>query len=292
MNLNNTDTPVSVSKKSIKEKLWFLWLIAFILMAATLYYQRTTGPTNEKRITVNFGDNEYKFKFLRSWGGEKDCPIILEVPDTSVKAALYFKRYKVVEDYKEVIFERNNSTLTAFLPHQPPAGKLEYFIVFKDSAGNKKPVSGDDTVIIRFKGDVPLAILLLHIFFMFFGMWLSNITGLLALFKNKLFVKYAVFTAIFLFIGGFIFGPIVQKYAFDVYWSGFPFDTDLTDNKHLISFGVWAIAILFSLKNPKYYLGIIAAIILIITFAIPHSAMGSEYDYNKGKMGTSKEFKL
>ena len=43
-------------------------------------------------------------------------------------------------------------------------------------------------------------------------------------------------------IGGMILGPIVQKYAFGEYWTGFPYGGDFTDNKMLIMWLAWAIA--------------------------------------------------
>jgi len=79
-----------------------------------------------------------------------------------------------------------------------------------------------------------------------------------------------------------IFGPIVQKYAFDAYWTGVPFGFDLTDNKTLIAFIAWIVAsvMVFKSKKPAYWvLG--AAVVTLIVFLIPHSVLGSELDYSK-----------
>ena len=67
--------------------------------------------------------------------------------------------------------------LHTYLPHQPAAGKLEYFVElnYKDTI-QKFP--SDQTVVIRFKGDVPIYVLIPHILAMFIGMLLSNRTGL------------------------------------------------------------------------------------------------------------------
>lgn len=277
---------------NLKGKIWIYWLLGFVLMLATLYYQHMTGPTYEKRISFTINNNNYKAEVPRSHGGESDCEVALNIPDTTIAGAVYYKRYKVDEEYTELLMQRTESKLSVFLPHQPPAGKLEYSIVLKDKAGNKQQITGSETVVIRFKGDVPLWILRIHIFFMFLSMLLSNVTGMIALFRHASFVKYALITAISLLIGGFIMGPIVQYYAFGVWWAGFPVGWDLTDNKLLIAFLVWSIAWLFSLRKPRYLLGILACIVLIIMYAIPHSTMGSELDYKSGKIGTSKEFKL
>ena len=58
---------------------------------------------------------------------------------------------------------------------------------------------------------------------------------------------------------------------------------DLTDNKTAVAFLGWLIAYLMIRKNIKYaYTAIIAAVILLAVYLIPHSMFGSELDYEKG----------
>jgi hypothetical protein len=89
-------------------------------------------------------------------------------------------------------------------------------------------------------------------------------------------------TVIFLAIGGLVLGPIVQKYAFDAYWTGWPFGHDLTDNKSLVAFIFWVIAlvVLFRTRENRTW-PVVAAIVTFIVFLIPHSMLGSEIDYTK-----------
>jgi hypothetical protein len=86
----------------------------------------------------------------------------------------------------------------------------------------------------------------------------------------------------FLIFGGLILGPVVQKYAFDAYWTGFPFGHDLTDNKTAVAFIGWLIAFLMYKKSnqPKRW-ALFASILLLIVYLIPHSVLGSELDYKK-----------
>lgn len=271
-----------------KQRLWIWWVVAAVLMLVTGYYQRVTGPTYDKKITFTLEGKEYKVKLPRSHGDDSDCPVILPVSDTSITAKLLYRRFNMNEEYREVGFERKDSTLQALLPKQPPAGKLEYSIVLLEKDKEPQDITGHETVVIRFKGHVPLWIVLVHVVFMFAGMLMSNITGFYAFLKHPSFTKYALITTVVLFIGGLILGPIVQKYAFGVFWSGIPFGWDLTDNKLLFSFLFWLGAWVFSIKKPRYWLGILALIILLVMYYIPHSAMGSEFDYKNNKLGTSK----
>jgi hypothetical protein len=94
-------------------------------------------------------------------------------------------------------------------------------------------------------------------------------------------------------IGGFIFGPIVQKYAFGEFWTGFPFGHDLTDNKILIGFIGWLLALiaLYKFTNPKRWI-VFASILMFIIFLIPHSLLGSELNYNELDNKTKSDVQL
>ncbi len=144
-----------------------------------------------------------------------------------------------------------NGEYVAELPAQPPAGKLEYYVILKSGKETIKLPSGDENVIIRFKGKVPIFVLIIHILVMFSAMLLSVRTGLEAFKKEPKFVNLTYWTIALLFLGGFIMGPIVQYYAFGAFWTGFPFGTDLTDNKTLIALVGWLVALYFIKRSPK-----------------------------------------
>jgi len=93
---------------------------------------------------------------------------------------------------------------------------------------------------------------------------------------------FAKCTAVVLFIGGFILGPLVQKFSFGVLWSGFPLGFDLTDNKTFIAMVGW-IAVLFLMRKGKQarIWTVLAAVLLMVVYSIPHSVLGSELDYSK-----------
>ena len=102
--------------------------------------------------------------------------------------------------------------------------------------------------------------------------------------------KLAFWTTGLLFLGGMILGPIVQKYAFGEFWTGVPFGFDLTDNKTLVTMVTWIVAAWLSIKkkhSARIWI-IIAAIVLLLVYSIPHSMMGSELDYETGKIGTGE----
>src|SRR5690606_1176779 len=94
-----------------------------------------------------------------------------------------------------------------------------------------------------------------------------------------------IWTTLLMALGGMLFGPIVQKYAFGAFWTGFPFGTDLTDNKTLIAFIAWLVALAAVLKKDasshRRWFVLAASIVTLAIYLIPHSMMGSELDYRE-----------
>ena len=262
----------------------FNWLLAIIITLSAAVYQKTTGPTYEKKIGFIFNEIEYKIELLRSHSTSKPAPVSIEVSDEKIDGKVYYRRFPTNDNFNEVGLVRVGNNLEAALPNQASAGKLEYYVLLNNvDTGENLLNSGH--VIIRFKDDVPKTVLVPHIFFMFFGMLLSNLTGLLALGKKEKYKFYGIITLLFITIGGMILGPIVQKFAFGELWTGVPFGWDLTDNKTLVAFLFWIAAVIGNWKKDRPYLSILAAVVTLIIFSIPHSAFGSELDYSTGVIG-------
>ena len=98
--------------------------------------------------------------------------------------------------------------------------------------------------------------------------------------------RYVGITLLLLVAGGFIFGPIVQKYSFGQFWTGWPLGEDLTDNKVL--FALIPFVITWFLRNKSYsrWLAIASALIMLAVYLIPHSMNGSELDPVTGEVVT------
>jgi hypothetical protein len=264
-------------------KVVFYWVLAVLITFVAIIYQRKTGPTYDKKVKVTIDNQEYKFKLVRSHGGTTDCKIELTVPDQNVGGVLAYKKYPSREEWTTVEMERQQNNLSGSLPNLPPAGKYEYKITLKKGE-QKFDLTEGKSVIIRFKGEVPGWILIPHIFFMFFAMFLGNLAGIMAIFKYQKFRFYTNITVAALFVGGMILGPLVQLYAFGELWAGVPFAWDLTDNKTLIAFVFWLLAFFMNRKKERPVYTIVASIVMLIVYSIPHSMFGSQLDPETGKV--------
>jgi hypothetical protein len=274
----------------VEIKLWRnvgLWLLAIAITLASAVYQRVTGPTYPLSGETELSGSRVSYQLLRSHGGPGDQPVAVIVPDTTVSGILVWRRYKTDDPWTQQRLVRVDDRLTGALPHQPPAGKIEYHIEVAKN-GKRRMIPIDENVVTRFKGDVPQTVLVPHVLLMFLGMLISTRAGLEALARGRRMDLYAFLAAVFILAGGMIYGPIVQKYAFGAYWTGFPLGMDLTDNKTLISMIMWAVALVAIWKNrrPRWWV-FAASVATLVIFMIPHSLHGSELKYADGSTRTS-----
>ena len=281
-------------------KKFLLWFLAFIITIAAAYYQRKTGPTYPKQVDVTINGSEYTLKLVRSLGLDERSEVKLAIRDTTVKARIFYRRFRTDNEFRVAEFSYKIYPLDSFvmnkifgmsherglfaeLPPQPPAGKLEYYIEITDSM-ETVDLFRDNPVVVRFKGSVPAYILTPHVLIMFAAMLFSTFTGLLCITKMPGIRIYSGWTLGLPTAGGMILGPVVQKFAFGEFWAGIPFGWDLTDNKTLIAFIFWVAAVAANRKKERPAFSLLAAIVLLAIYSIPHSMMGSELDYETGKV--------
>lgn len=279
-----------------------LWILAFILMLSAGVYQRYTGPTYKLRGSYTVGEQVVKYRLVRSAYSTADTVVVIPAP-VGVAGDLVYRRYPTDDEFTRVPLQRRGDELVGTLPAQPPAGKLEYHLDLMTPVG---PVVAPDTgenAVIRFKGMVPAWVLILHVAFMFFGVLVAWRVGLGALFSGQGIRKLS-WVALGLFtVGGFLLGPWVQKYAFDDWWTGVPFGWDLTDNKTLVMWLAWFFALLAIGRGAKRdaadggttgekkarFAVVIAAIVTVAVYLIPHSMAGSQLDYDAVDRGVAPE---
>lgn len=259
-----------------------LWTITVILTVGSVVYQRATGPTYPIRDTITINDHEIDFKLLRSHETTGNAEMWIYTPDSSINGELTYRRYKSYDDWTTMSLPRCGDSLFISIPKQLAAGKVMYKVTLIDKQGNRYPLSAEE-MIIRFKGAVPPVVLLPHIIFMFTGMLLATRTGLEGIAGRNNLYRLNFITLACMFLGGLIFGPIVQKYAFGAFWTGWPAGTDLTDNKTLVAVVFWVVSFMKAKSRGygRHTWAIVAAVITFIIYLIPHSTLGSELDYTQ-----------
>lgn len=270
-----------------------LWTLAVLLMAATVVYQRRTGPTHPLRGTVTVDGKTIAYKLIRSEETVRDARVAL--PDPGVPATLVWRRFPLQEAWarQDMVREEKEGRAerAGYLPKQLAAGKLEYTVEVGEPGAIQR-VPALEPIVLRYKGPVSTPLLIAHLSMMFIAVLVGLRAGLGALFEPRAPRRLLWITLGCMTLGGLILGPFVQKAAFGHYWTGFPWGYDLTDNKTLLMWGVWVLAALVAGPKPRGREGWARAAVLAATLAmavvylIPHSLRGSQLDYSKVKAGS------
>jgi len=278
---NRQDERLDSKKVKAPGKTFLLWFVAVILTLSSAVYQRLTGPTHPVRGSVEVDGTEISYELLRSHYTSADAIMKIQLHDAEVEGEIRWRRYKSHDPWFTDKLPQRADTLIITIPKQPSAGKVMYSLSLIDKSGNRYELLREP-VIIRFKDPVPIYILIPHIIAMFGSMLLSTRTGLEAIFRNRNTYRLTLWTIGFLFIGGLILGPIVQKFAFGAFWTGWPLGTDLTDTKTAVALLFWLIAMWrLRRRSGGRVRTIIASVVTLIIFLIPHSLLGSEIDYTE-----------
>ena len=137
------------------------WLLAIVITLALSIYQRMTGPTHPKRVTVELNGERYTQKLPRSGVQQDEIVTLKDLPEDAI-VQLHYRRFPTKDAYTTMDFCWKDSTWQAVLPVQPVAGKLQYYI-----SVDGKAYPSEEPLLIRFRNDVPASILVPHILFMF-----------------------------------------------------------------------------------------------------------------------------
>ena len=91
------------------------WLLAIIITLALSIYQRMTGPTHPKKMTIELNGEHYKAKLPRS-GVQRDEMVRLNGVPSDTEAQLHYRRYPTTDDYTTVDFQWKEDGWQAALP--------------------------------------------------------------------------------------------------------------------------------------------------------------------------------
>ncbi|HSL18698.1 MAG TPA: hypothetical protein VLB51_12400 [Methylomirabilota bacterium] len=267
-----------------------LWIAAFLLTVLLAVFQRTTGPSYPLRGEASgAGVEPFRYALPRSHGGPGGLEVDLEVPAGVAGGVLEWRRYPTDDPWTAEVMSRGaDGRLRAEVPHQPPAGKVEYRLLLAAGDGATLAVPAGEPPVARFRADVPAGVLIPHILAMFSSMLLATGALLEALRSSTPDPRRTVVLAMgLLVVGGLFLGPVVQKHAFDAYWTGWPLGHDLTDNKTLVAFLAWLPATILALTGRRLRAAVVIGwVVMMGIFLIPHSLRGSERDWEAGEIKT------
>jgi hypothetical protein len=272
-----------------------LWVVAFVVTVLLAVFQRMTGPSYPIDGKIALGSGEIlKYSLPRSNEGRSQLVIELLVPSQGGEATLEWRRWPTEEEFQRQSMRVSGSgdRFEGRIPPQPAAGKVEYRILLQ-TEGAVVSIPDAETVVARYRDDVPATVLIPHILAMFLSMLISSRALFEVLRPGAPRARGLVLVSMaLLVVGGLVLGPIVQRFAFGAYWTGWPFGHDLTDNKTLIAFVAWLPATVLAWRRARTRLAVtLGWLVMMGIFLIPHSARGSQLDWSEveGKADTGSQ---
>lgn len=266
-----------------------LWVAAFVVTVALAVFQRLTGPTYPVRGATELADTTQTYRLPRAHAGDSDLEVSIDAP-SEVTGTLEWRRWPTDEPWSVVDMQRDGGRLTAAVPHQPAGGKVEYRLLLRGSAGDPTiAVPADESVVARFRTSVPAALLLPHVLAMFLAMLLATRAVLeVATTPGRGPRRLVLGTMVLLAVGGLMLGPLVQRAAFGALWTGWPYGTDLTDNKTAIAVLAWLPATIVAWRGRRdlRWPVILGWIVMMGVFLVPHSMRGTQIDWQRHGVAT------
>ncbi len=260
-----------------------LWFFALVITLGLAGYQRRTGPSYPLRGTASIDGVAVSYALPRSHGGAGGLVVLLKLPAGLVEGAdVVWRRYPTQDPWSKLPMNAVGGGYRAGIPHQPAAGKVEYRVVVRTKTG-PVAIPGGQSVVARFRGDVPAWLLIPHILCMFIGMLLATRGLLEVLVRGRDRGRGMVLGATgLLVLGGLVLGPLVQLHAFGALWTGWPLGGDLTDNKTLLAILAWLPAALAAWKRRQHPVLLATGwAVMMAVFLIPHSMRGSQLDWTE-----------
>jgi hypothetical protein len=255
------------------------WTIAIVITLVSAVWQRWSGPTYPMRGAADLGGTTIAYRLERTHSITGRMPVVVKTADQGVTGLVEWRRFPTSDPWERLPMQRHGEALETAIPPEPVplmpmAGKLQYRVTL--AKGDARATFPPRPAVARFKGDVPPWILLPHVAAMFFGMLFSTRAAIAAIFGGET-RTWGLLTVTLLVLGGLVLGPIVQKLAFGAYWTGIPWGYDLTDNKTLIAGAAWLLAALQLRDGRQGRIAVVlATVVTMVVFAIPHSVWGSE----------------
>jgi hypothetical protein len=273
-----------------------LWVLSAVITLACFTYQNRTGPTYPLEGSLQTSRGTVEFKFQRSQTLGEDLNIVLSDPvPPGIDAFVKYRRFRSNDQWSVIYMQRGsydfsrrgqNESVKGIGAQLPGlyerAGKYEYYVYIADPTGEPVSITGEYPIYARYKAPVPRAALFAHILVIFASMTLALRTTMEALIDGN--YRWMILATVgSLVLGGFIFGPLVQWYAFGVWWAGIPHGYDWTDNKVLIELVFWLTACWTNRGQKRNRWPVyLAGLVTIMVYFIPHSMFGSEYNYHTG----------
>ena len=273
-------------------------VLAGILITLVIFVvARRMSMNRPQEVTWTSDDMKITHMTVFEQVGPGQPEILLQVDPPSEIDALVLHRASEEEEFEtEAMTEISEGVWSARLPAGQKGDRLNYGFnisqtTLHEEGGSSTATSETGFYLIKYKGEVSVTVLVLHILCMFaaFFFIVEAIIGALAMLitgdEKEFTVAQTRWVLLFTFLGGIPLGLALNWQRFGVLWEAFPFGTDITDNKTQLIIILWIIIAALSWKSfacrrtgrdligpGAFATAVIAAsVISLFLYLVPHS---------------------
>lgn len=268
-------------------------IIGILLTLIIFFTARLLSKNNSEHIILKKdGVRVEHFTVFEHVGSGRPSVRIKVTPSDSISVSLAYIHLR--DNARENIKMRKGDPgiWEADLPNFNKGERLKYsFLLYRNEERMLRVPGGEAHYLLKYKGNVSSAVLILHIVFMFFAFFfiIETFLGALGILFSGEGIEYAIrmmrIGLSCLFVGGGPLGFVLNYQRFGPVWEGFPFGWDITDNKTQIIFISWLVTT-FLVKGSFFGRGerrdlidgkryafavVISFIITVGLYLVPHS---------------------
>jgi hypothetical protein len=238
-----------------------LLLVSIGLAIVATFIQQLTSSDRPHRKDVVVNDTLVKLDLPVIYEG--DDIISIAVPDTSIKAYIFYKHLNIEEQWEKITCIRMGGNIESVIPFHKPNTKLQYFLeLVKD--GKSYFVAKNNPVVLRFQDLPPKYLMFPYVILMFVALTLACFSGILAILKSETYKKMVAFT-FYLVLAATLLSLIIHLVTFKHLLIQISVHNDISFYKNLVIMILWG---LLFYMNKKYALKVLTTAISVITLLL------------------------
>jgi hypothetical protein len=243
----------------IKKVTLLLFSVGLAIVATFIQQLTSSDRPHRKYVVVN----DTLVKVVLPVVHEGDDIISFVLPDTSIKAYIYYKQLNIDEHWDKITCIRMGENIESVFPFHKPNIKIQYFIELIKN-GKSYFVAKNNPVVLRFQDLPPKYLMFPYVILMFIALTLACFSGILALMKSESYKKMVAVT-FYLILSGTLLSLVIHLVTFKHLLIQISVYNDISFYKNLGILVLW-----FSLfyLNKKYALKVATIAISFITLLL------------------------
>lgn len=247
----------------IKKVTFFLFSIGLAVIATFIQQLTSSDRPHKKYVVVN--DTLLKVDMPVVHEGDDILSIVL--PDTSIKAHIFYKRLNIDENWQKISCIRMGENLESVLPFHKPNIKIQYYVELLKE-GKSYFVAKNNPVIMRFQDLAPKYLVFPYVIVMFVALVLVCFSGILAILKSDSYKKFVAFT-FSLLIAGTLLSLIIHLVTFKHLFVQISVYNDLSFYKNLLIMMFWLLLFYINRKYSVRSATFVVATITLLLYCLP-----------------------